>query len=196
MSKKGLAEEHGFSWRRRVEGPHQTGGRKRAARREDKEEVRFWGMDQFRSCLGAIFYQGFKLTQLAAVTTLMALSYKRLMKQDYVDQQYQGHDDHRNIRRSLNIFYGLVPGQGTIFTLLLLNPFTRLQVVKLQREYMLFGRPGRDIVHHYKNDSYMEFIMGNVHPTLYMDLVTFSKNLVVSSSIATSYSASAPSIEF
>ena len=48
---------------------------------------------------------------------------------------------------------------------------------------MLFGRPGRDIVHHYKNDSYMEFIMGNVHPTLYMDLVTFSKNLVVSSSI-------------
>ena len=108
MSKKGLAEEHGVSWRRRVEGPHQTGGRKRAASREDKEEVRFWGMDQFRFHLGTIFYLGFMLTQLAAVTTLMALSYKRLMKQDYVDQQYQGHDDHRNIRRSLNIFYGLV----------------------------------------------------------------------------------------
>ncbi|CAL5074622.1 unnamed protein product [Urochloa decumbens] len=179
-----LDKEHGVSWRRRhVEEPQQIGDKKRAASRRKDDNVQFCGMDAFSTWFGNTIHLGLKLTQLAAVGTCMALSCKRLIKQDYVDEQYLQHDDHRNIKRSLNIFYVLVLAQGTVFTLMLLNPFIRMQIIELRRQYMLYSPSGRDIVYRYKNDNYMEFIMGNVRPTLNMDLVKFAKNLVVSSTI-------------
>lgn len=186
--KKDLKTEHGVSWRRRrtEAAPQQSsGGQIRAAsrRKEDRQELGFYDMDEIRTCFGRVMLLGLRLTQFGAVSTCMALSCKRLIKHDYVDTQYMQQNEYRNIKRSLNIFYGLVLAQGTIFIIMQDPLIKRGLLIKLRMEYMLVTASGRDIVYRYKNDNYMEFIMGNVRPTLNMDLVTFAKNLVLSSSI-------------
>jgi hypothetical protein len=186
--KKDLKTQHGVSWRRRrtEAAPQQSsGGQIRAAsrRKEDRQELGFYDMDEIRTCFGRVMLLGLRLTQFGAVSTCMALSCKRLIKHDYVDTQYMQQNEYRNIKRSLNIFYGLVLAQGTIFIIMQDPLIKRGLLIKLRMEYMLVTASGRDIVYRYKNDNYMEFIMGNVRPTLNMDLVTFAKNLVLSSSI-------------
>ncbi|KAL6600476.1 hypothetical protein ACP70R_045276 [Stipagrostis hirtigluma subsp. patula] len=186
--KKGRSQR----WRRRTnlkqeQEQQQPGGgtrrratRKRISRKEWlKTAVEGWG----RSFLRVATTVSLRMAQAALVSICVALSVRRLQMQDYVDPQYLHHDDHRNIRRSLNIFYGLVLAQGIIFICLFLNPIVFLLRMRTQSEYMLFGRYGRNILLNYQTDNYLEFITGNVRATLNMDLITFAKNMVVSGSV-------------
>lgn len=185
--KEDLKAEHGVSWRRRPKeaaAQQGSGGQKRAASRQNQKEDKLPGleMNEIRTRFGRVMQWGLWLAQSGAVSTCMALSCTRLIKHDYVDTQYMQQDQYRNIKRSLNIFYGLVLAQGTIFTIMQ-YPLIGQGLLNLRKEYMLYSPSGREIVYRYKNDNYMEFIMGNVRPTLNMDLVTFAKNLALSSSI-------------
>ena len=96
---------------------HQSGGERKARLQVGKpedEQKRRCECD-CRTCLGAVIFAALRLAQIAAVATCIVLSFWRLKKQDYVDLQHKGAEDHRNIRWSLNIFYGLVFTQGIIF---------------------------------------------------------------------------------
>ncbi|KAL6597001.1 hypothetical protein ACP70R_047135 [Stipagrostis hirtigluma subsp. patula] len=181
--KKGRSQR----WRRRTnhkQEPEQQqpggGTRTRISRKEClKTAVEGWG----RSFLRVATTFSLRMAQAASVSICVALSVRRLQKQDYVDPHYLHHDDHRNIRRSLNVFYGLVLAQGIIFICLFLNPIVFLLRIRTQGEYMLLGRYGRNILLNYQTDNYLEFITGNVRATLNIDLITFAKNMVVSGSI-------------
>lgn len=93
------------------------------------------------------------LARVAAVVTVLALSWKRLKKQDYLNPGDIMNDQNQNITWSLNIFYSLVFAQGIMFVTILLNPLSYY---------------------------FLEFIAGNVKATLQMHLVTFAKKLAVS----------------
>uniref|UniRef100_A0A0E0DLR4 Uncharacterized protein n=1 Tax=Oryza meridionalis TaxID=40149 RepID=A0A0E0DLR4_9ORYZ len=122
------------------------------------------------------------LAKAAAVATCIALSWKRLKKQDYVDPMYLRSDEHRNIRRSLNIFYGLVLAQGILIICMLLPLSDRRRFIA-RMKYRLSMPSGRKIINLYERNNYLEFIAGNVGTTLDMALITFAKNLAVSSTV-------------
>ncbi|KAL6600483.1 hypothetical protein ACP70R_045283 [Stipagrostis hirtigluma subsp. patula] len=186
--------ERQTSWWRRRTNPQpqrQPGGdttrittRRRITKKEwDKPQEEGWTIYQIRTLLRMATFVALWMAQVTAVGVCMVLSVMRIRKQDYVDPQYLDHDDHRNIKRSLNIFYGLVLAQGIIFSCLFLNPFVFCLRKRTQHKYKLFGPSGSNIVIRYKNHNYLEFITGNVRSTLNMDLITFAKNLVVSGSV-------------
>ena len=155
----------------------------RLKRKQEEDKWKLNMMYGFRSSFGVAISVALQLGQVAAVTTCMLLSLKRLKKQDYVEPQQLHQDDHRNISRSLNIFYGLVVAQGIIFICMLLNVLVfHLKMLALQ-QYRLFGPSGHNILTRYEKENYLEFITGNVRATLNTDLVTFANNLAVSSSM-------------
>ena len=155
----------------------------RLKRKQEEDKWKLNMMYGFRSSFGVAISVALQLGQVAAVTTCMLLSLKRLKKQDYVEPQQLHQDDHRNISRSLNIFYGLVVAQGIIFICMLLNVLVfHLKMWALQ-QYRLFGPSGHNILTRYEKENYLEFITGNVRATLNTDLVTFANNLAVSSSM-------------
>lgn len=59
------------------------------------------------------------LARVAAVVTVLALSWKRLKKQDYLNPGDIMNDQNQNITWSLNIFYSLVFAQGIMFVTIL-----------------------------------------------------------------------------
>jgi hypothetical protein len=140
-------------------------------------------MDKLETSLGRIIHYVLFMCQLAAVGTCMALSWRRLKKQDFIDLNKPREDvDYRNISRSLKIFYVLVLAQGFIFILLFVNPLIFCLRILIRSMYNLFEPSGRKIVRRYHKDNFLEFLNGNVRPTLDIDLIKFAKNLVVSSS--------------
>ncbi|CAL5034756.1 unnamed protein product [Urochloa decumbens] len=134
-----------------------------------------------RTCLGGLLLTAFSLAKLAAVTVLFILSSMRLSKQDYVDPMFRGDLEHKNIRRSLNMFYGLVLAQGICYLCSILNPLIP-EVLKVSSRYKL-GISGRNaLVNRYLNDNYESCIRGNVRAALNMDLVSYAMELVTSNS--------------
>ncbi|KAL6639800.1 hypothetical protein ACP70R_022622 [Stipagrostis hirtigluma subsp. patula] len=183
-------ERQTSGWRRRT-NPQQpeTGTTRMTTRRRPQTGTTEWlkeegcGMYQCQNFLGVVISLALPMAQVAAVGTCMVLSLRRLKKQDYVDPQYLNLDDHRNIKRSLNIFYGLVLAQGIIFICRFLNPFVFGLRIWTLGKYKLFGPSGRNITFRYMRDNYQEFIAGNVRAAINMNLITFAKNLVVSGSV-------------
>ncbi|XP_015693366.2 uncharacterized protein LOC102709368 [Oryza brachyantha] len=177
-------------WRRRTTTTQQQQQQQkkrnhgRTSRR--KQEEKTWTLCNIYGCRSRI---GFAiraimwLAQVAAAGTFVALSWKRIRKQDYVDPEFIGQDDHQNITWSLNIFYYLVLAQGIIFISMMLIPLTECFKVLALRKYMLFEPSGRKILFLYTQNSYLEFIAGNVSAIVGMNLVTFAKNLAVSSTV-------------
>ncbi|KAL6639797.1 hypothetical protein ACP70R_022619 [Stipagrostis hirtigluma subsp. patula] len=119
--------EHQASWWRRrtnlLQQQQQPGGgttrstwrrinRKRWRQIQEGEWAMYRSINFFRSAI----YFALRMAQVAAVGICMFLSIRRLNKQDYVDAQYLNHDDHRSIKRSLNIFYGLMLAQSKYMT--------------------------------------------------------------------------------
>ncbi|KAJ1266672.1 hypothetical protein BS78_08G170100 [Paspalum vaginatum] len=155
--------------------------RQELLKKRQEEEGERWKTYLLRNFLGMIIRITVWLGQMAAVATCMTLSWKRLKKQDYVDAKYIGQDDHRNIRRSLNIFYGLVFAQGIIFICMRLKP-NMIVIGHTGREYSLHWPLSR-ILPRYAADNYLDFISGNVRTTLNMDLVTYARNLVLSNTL-------------
>ncbi|KAJ1266136.1 hypothetical protein BS78_08G127600 [Paspalum vaginatum] len=147
-----------------------------------RQEVRGLRDHIFRNFLGGFIDMALVLGQVAAAATCMILSWRRLKKHDYVEAENLYRDDHRNISRSLTIFYGLVLAQGFIFILMRLNPVVPYSRMRTQHEYKLFW-PWSKIIFRYMDDSYLELITGNVRVTLNMDLVTYAKNLVACNSL-------------
>uniref|UniRef100_A0A0D9WCL0 Uncharacterized protein n=1 Tax=Leersia perrieri TaxID=77586 RepID=A0A0D9WCL0_9ORYZ len=188
INKLGAALERRLSWwrrRGREQQQQQRQARGRPRRRRRHEEVKVFTSCSIYDCkivLGMAIYVVMWLGQVAAAATCIVISRNRLKKQDYVEPQYLGHDDHQNIKLSLNIFYSLVLAQGITFICMLLNPLSYGFMAIVQRKYRLILPSGIKILFRYKNDNYMEFITGNVRGTLNMDMVTFAKNLAVSNS--------------
>ncbi|WVZ91568.1 hypothetical protein U9M48_037720 [Paspalum notatum var. saurae] len=135
----------------------------------------------FGNYLGGFIDMALVLGQVAAAATCISLSLMRLRKHDFVEPKNIYQDDHRNISRSLTIFYYLVLAQGITFICMRLNPALLLRI-KVQEEYNLFW-PWSRIIFRYMDESYLELITGNVRATLNMDLITYAKNLVASNSL-------------
>ncbi|TVU49429.1 hypothetical protein EJB05_00742, partial [Eragrostis curvula] len=180
-------------WKRRRSLEHEEnagqelsrGGRTRRARRitRKKHEDEGFFMGMLEAVIGNFIHSIIFICQVAAVATCMTLSLRRIKKQDYINLNNPQQDvDNQNISLSLNIFYVLVLAQGVIFILLLMNLLVSSQRIHIKFVYKLFTRSGRNILIRYQNDNFLEFITGNVRPTLNMNLITFAKNLVVSSS--------------
>uniref|UniRef100_A0ACD5XB97 Uncharacterized protein n=2 Tax=Avena sativa TaxID=4498 RepID=A0ACD5XB97_AVESA len=181
-SKKAAEWERQISWwrRRRINQEHyQSGGERRARLQVGKQEDEQKRKCDGRACLGATIFSILRLAQIAAVATCIVLSFERLKKQDYVDPQHKGAEDHRNIRWSLNIFYGLVFTQGIIF-IVLRNPVIWALLGSTVHKYRLYVPSGKKIVHRYWSDNYLEYITGSWRATLNMNLITFAKRLAVS----------------
>lgn len=69
--------------------------------------------------LGMTILAAVWLARVAAVVTVLALSWKRLKKQDYLNPGDIMNDQNQNITWSLNIFYSLVFAQGIMFVTIL-----------------------------------------------------------------------------
>ncbi|KAM0834796.1 hypothetical protein ACQ4PT_063357 [Festuca glaucescens] len=158
---------------------HQSGGKRRARLQVGKQDDGQKSGCDGRTCLGAAIFVALRLAQIAAVATCIVLSLNRLKKQDYVDPQHKGAEDHRNIRWSLNIFYGLVFTQGIIF-IVLRTPVVWALVFSTGLKYRLYGPSGKKVVERYWSDNYLAFITGKWRATLNMNLITFAKQLAVS----------------
>ena len=104
-----------------------------------------------RCCTCRIFFakilsSGFTLAQFAAGFTSIVLAALRLSRQDYVEPADQGSSDHKSIRGSLNLFYGLVLAQGlSSFLADTMLAADVQQVLKLSKTYQL-GSSGVQII--------------------------------------------------
>jgi len=66
----------------------------RLKRKQEEDKWKLNMMYGFRSSFGVAISVALQLGQVAAVTTCMLLSLKRLKKQDYVEPQQLHQDDH------------------------------------------------------------------------------------------------------
>ena len=142
-----------------------------------------------RCCTCRIFFakilsSGFTLAQFAAGFTSIVLAALRLSRQDYVEPADQGSSDHKSIRGSLNLFYGLVLAQGLASFLADTMLVTDVQqVLKLSMTYQL-GSSGVQIIKRYMLDTYMKCCGGSVREAMNMDMVSFAMEMVRSNSVA------------
>nr|BAD73834.1 BLE2 protein-like protein [Oryza sativa Japonica Group] len=135
--------------------------------------------------LAKLLLMGFALVLYSAAVASVVLAALRLSKQDYVDPADQGSSDHKSIKGSLNLFYGLVLVQGAS-DLLAQAMFTVADiqlVLKITEAYQL-GPLGKQMVSHYMLVTYLRCSGGNVREAMNMDLVSFAMELVRSNSIA------------
>ncbi|CAL4940329.1 unnamed protein product [Urochloa decumbens] len=135
-----------------------------------------------RSCFAVLFQVFLSYAQLAAVIACIAMSSLRLKKQDYVDPIYQHSDDHKNIRWSLNIFYGLALSQCIIYFLtgILANPLRRIYMVCRTYDLGLWGVPA---LTRYVQECLLKCVNGDLRGVVNMDMVTFAKELSNSESL-------------
>ncbi|XP_037472813.1 uncharacterized protein LOC119348907 [Triticum dicoccoides] len=130
-----------------------------------------------RSCFAVLFSSILGQVQLAAIIACIVLSSLRLKRQDYVDQQNQGNDDHKNIRWSLNIFYALVLSQCILYFLtgILANPLKRICVVCMKYKLGIWGFLA---LSRYLQACVLKCINGDLREAVNMDLVSFAKQLL------------------
>lgn len=127
---------------------------------------------------------GFTFAQFAASITSVVLSVLRLSQQDYVDPADQSDSDHKSIRGSLNLFYGLVLAQGvSTFLADTMLPIDTSRVLKLSVTYQL-GHSGLLVIKRYMLDTYMKCSSGSVREAMDMDLVSFAMEMARSTSVA------------
>ena len=127
-----------------------------------------------RFCTCRLFFAktlttGFTFAHVAAVVTSVVLPVLRLRRQDYVDPADQSSSDHKSIKGSLNLFYGLVLAQGV-------SSFLADTMLPIKR-YML-------IIKRYMLDTYMKCSGGRVREAMDMDLVSFAMEMARSTSVA------------
>lgn len=130
-----------------------------------------------RSCFAVLFSSVLGQVQLAALIACIVLSSLRLKRQDYVDQQNQGNDDHKNIRWSLNIFYALVLSQCILYFLtgILANPLKRICLVCMKYRLGIWGFLA---LSRYLQACVLKCINGDLREAVNMDLVSFAKQLL------------------
>ncbi|EEC70786.1 hypothetical protein OsI_02228 [Oryza sativa Indica Group] len=135
-----------------------------------------------RSCLAVLYQTTLGYAQLAAVIGTMVISSLRLKRQDYVDPIYQQNDDHKNIRWSLNIFYGLALSQCIVYFLvsILANPLKRMLRVGLTYKLGFWGVLS---LARYVEECLLKCVSGDLRGAVSMDLVSFSNELLSSDSI-------------
>ncbi|EEC78493.1 hypothetical protein OsI_18400 [Oryza sativa Indica Group] len=184
MKYKRTSTLKGLSWwrRRGTQQQQQEPTRRTRGGRRHKEE-KIWYLCSIYGCqalLGMTILAAVWLARVAAVVTVLALSWKRLKKQDYLNPGDIMNDQNQNITWSLNIFYSLVFAQGIMFVTILLNPLSYYFLFNAGIKYKLFDPSGLKIILNYKRCNYLEFIAGNVKATLQTHLVTFAKKLAVS----------------
>jgi hypothetical protein len=137
-----------------------------------------------RSFFAKILSSGFALAQFAAGFTSIVLAALRLSRQDYVEPADQGSSDHKSIKGSLNLFYGLVLAQGLAsFLADTMLAADVKQVLKLSMTYQL-GSSGVQIIRRYMLDTYMKCSGGSVREAMNMDMVSFAMEMVRSNSVA------------
>ncbi|CAD6261415.1 unnamed protein product [Miscanthus lutarioriparius] len=121
-----------------------------------------------RFCTCSLFFTKtlttvFKFAQFAVGITSVVLAVLRLSRQDYVDAADQSSSDHKSIKGSLNLFYGLVLAQGvSSFLADTMIPIDVRRVMKLRMTYQL-GQSGVLIIKRYMLDTYMKCSDGEVH---------------------------------
>ncbi|WVZ83349.1 hypothetical protein U9M48_030507 [Paspalum notatum var. saurae] len=141
-----------------------------------------------RCCSCRIFFAkvlstGSTLAQFAAGITCVVLAALRLIRQDYVDPADQSSSDHKSIRGSLNLFYGLVVAQAvSSFLSDTMLPVDVQRVLNVSRTYQL-GSSGGLIIKRYMLDTYMKCSGGNVGEAMNMDLVSFAMEMARSNSV-------------
>lgn len=148
-----------------------------------------WSLISRRCCSCRIFFAktlstGFTFAQFAAGITSVVLALLRLSRQDYVDPADQSSSDHKSIKGSLNLFYGLVLVQGfSSFLADTMLPIDVQRVFKLSTTYQL-GHSGVLIIKRYMLDTYMKCSSGSVREAMNMDLVSFAMEMARSTSVA------------
>jgi len=96
-----------------------------------------------RFCTCRLFFAktlttGFTFALFAAGITSVVLAVLRLSRQDYVDPADQSSSDHKSIKGSLNLFYGLVLAQGvSSFLADTMLPIDVRRAMKLGMTYQL-----------------------------------------------------------
>ncbi|XP_052164154.1 uncharacterized protein LOC127781246 isoform X2 [Oryza glaberrima] len=135
-----------------------------------------------RSCLVILYQTTLGNVQRAAVIGTMVISSLRLKKQDYVDPIYQQSDDHKNIRWSLNIFYGLALSQCIVYFLVAIFAFSSKRVQRVGLTYKL-GFWGVLCLARYVNECFQKYVSGDLRGAVSMDLVSYGKELVSSDSM-------------
>lgn len=127
---------------------------------------------------------GLTFAQFAAGITCVVLAVLRLSRQDYVDPADQSSSDHKSIKGSLNLFYGLVLAQGvSSFLADTMLPIDVRRVLKLSMTYQL-GQSGVLIIKRYMLDTYMKCSGGRVREAMDMDLVSFAMEMARSTTVA------------
>lgn len=147
------------------------------------------GRRRRRFCTCRLFFAkalstGFTSAQFAAAITSVVLAVLRLSRQDYVEPADQSSSDHKSIKGSLNLFYGLVLAQGVSnFVAYTLLPVDVRRVLKLSMTYQL-GHSGVLVIKRYMLDTYMKCSGGRVREAMDMDLVSFAMEMARSTSVA------------
>uniref|UniRef100_A0A0D9Y9V2 Uncharacterized protein n=1 Tax=Oryza glumipatula TaxID=40148 RepID=A0A0D9Y9V2_9ORYZ len=152
---------------------------------DDKQKIFLELLPAFKnghSCLVILCQTTLGFVQLAALIGTMVVSSLRLKRQDYVDPIYQQSDDHKNIRWSLNIFYGLALSRCIVYFLItiLANPLKRVRRVGFTYNLGFWGELS---LTRYVEECYLKCVSGDFHGAISMDLVSFSKDLLSSDSI-------------
>lgn len=135
--------------------------------------------------LAKLLLMGLALVQYSAAVASVVLAALRLSKQDYVDPADQGSSDHKSIKGSLNLFYGLVLVQGAadLLAQAIFDVADVQLVLRITKAYQL-GPLGKQMVAHYMLVTYLRCSGGNVREAMNMDLVSFAMELVRSNSVA------------
>ncbi|XP_002447430.2 uncharacterized protein LOC8065967 [Sorghum bicolor] len=147
------------------------------------------GRRRRRFCTCRLFFAkalstGFTSAQFAAAITSVVLAVLRLSRQDYVEPADQSSSDHKSIKGSLNLFYGLVLAQGVSnFLADTMLPVDVRRVLKLSMTYQL-GHSGVLVIKRYMLDTYMKCSGGRVREAMDMDLVSFAMEMARSTSVA------------
>lgn len=131
-----------------------------------------------------IFQTTLTWMEAAALVACIFISFQRLLKQDYVDPKDKVKDDHKNIRGSLNVFYGLALAHSMSYYILIVAfQFLVAPLVRLVHSSYKLHDWGMDAVSEYTAKKLWAFIRYNVREALEMNLITFGKELARSDSI-------------
>ncbi|KAF2950485.1 hypothetical protein DAI22_01g190700 [Oryza sativa Japonica Group] len=131
-----------------------------------------------------IFQTTLTWMEAAALVACIFISFRRLLKQDYVDPKDKVKDDHKNIRGSLNVFYGLALAHSMSYYILIVAfQFLVAPLVRLVHSSYKLHDWGMDAVSEYTAKKLWAFIRYNVREALEMNLITFGKELARSDSI-------------
>uniref|UniRef100_A0A0E0EFB3 Uncharacterized protein n=1 Tax=Oryza meridionalis TaxID=40149 RepID=A0A0E0EFB3_9ORYZ len=147
--------------------------------------------DEIQHQVGMMVYQvsallvvSFGNFQIPAAVVRVVLALIRLFQQNYVSEGDNGHQDGlENLNPSLNIFYGMVLGQGSLYIVAcILEIFSFIPRRSLIRHGGFKGRQGVEYANLYYAYAFEKCMGGNVFAPKNISIVTFAMDSLNSDS--------------